>query len=327
VGIIEEMKIACPLCAVNSHVKYLCRLYDDRYGYPDFFTVYYCRNCNHRFIDKQELKSVSPDLYSQYYPRKEIVLSDVKAPVLHKGLKGWIKGEKRSAFSWVPENVRVLDIGCGNGATLFYHKERGCDAYGTELDKNVKVIADHFKLNIKFGNFCSVDYPEKYFDYITMDQVIEHISNPELILKEVYKALKDDGFLILSTPNPGGAGLKIFRKKWIHWHVPYHVQYFSFKSLKLLLDKCSLEIVTKKCITPSAWLYWQIIHCVCFPQKSYPSYFWNNPGENHSVSFINLFMIRIVKILYRSSLFHIITRALDLPGIGDNSIYFIRKSK
>lgn len=179
-----EFKVNCPVCkSYGMELKY--KLYDDRYGYPGLYQLMRCPQCGHCFIDKLFSSEEISKLYSSYYPRRTFDLTQftpVKEPI---GLHAWLNGEKRSAYCWVPQNVRILDIGCGFGETLAYHTSRGCDAYGVEVDENAKRAAERFGFNIQIGLFNSTMFPENFFDYITMDQVIEHMTDPLQTLRNV----------------------------------------------------------------------------------------------------------------------------------------------
>ena len=133
-------KVACPVCGEDTNVVFK-DLYDDRYGYPDAFTLYECGACGHMHIPTNFTPDDLGRLYTQYYPRGNFDLDNFQPEQERKGFRAWLNGERGSAFRWVPRNVRVLDIGCGIGATLAYHKNRGCEAIGMEADGNVQPIA------------------------------------------------------------------------------------------------------------------------------------------------------------------------------------------
>lgn len=79
-----------------------------------------------------------------------------------------------------------------------------------------------------------------------MDQVIEHVTNPLDILTGINSILKPNGICILSTPNSNGWGAKIFGKKWINWHAPYHLHHFSKQSIEILSKRAGFEIESIK---------------------------------------------------------------------------------
>jgi len=151
---------------------------------------------NSKFTEKQ-----LSDLYTNYYPRNTYSLENYSPKQELNGIKLWISGGKSAVFRLVPRSVRILDIGCGFGESLGYHLARGCEVFGSEVDRNIKRVADKFGYNVQVGMFDPNNYESDFFDYVAMAQVIEHFTDPILILRGVSKLLKNNGRVVLSTPN------------------------------------------------------------------------------------------------------------------------------
>lgn len=313
----------CPICQ-SSVVQKRLELYDDRYGYPGVYSLVRCRECSHLFLDTSFRQEAINILYSNYYPRKEFDVNDFKPAPAVSGLHAWLNGERRSAYCWVPRNVRVLDVGCGWGEALAYHQSRGCDAYGVEADDNAKRVADRCGLKIKIGLFDASLYPEGFFDYVTLDQVIEHLASPIQTLKDIASVLKKNGVLILSTPNAQGWGAAVFGRKWINWHTPYHLNLFSKDSIGFAAHKAGFAMEQIRTVTSSEWLYYQFAHLITFPPLNTPSIFWS-PGNNARWGWKQITVRRFFKVLHKAKLTHLVTRFFDAIGYGDGMLVFLRK--
>ncbi|OGV51479.1 MAG: hypothetical protein A2X49_17000 [Lentisphaerae bacterium GWF2_52_8] len=101
----------------------------------------------------------------------------------------------------------LLDIGCYSGQFLNeVIKKRpeakciGVDSY----EDNIRIAkllhperADDF---LKMSAY-SLDFPDASFDVITMLEVIEHLDRPVDALREINRALRPSGILVISTPN------------------------------------------------------------------------------------------------------------------------------
>jgi len=161
-----------------------------------------------------------------------------------------------------------------------------------------------------------------FFDYVTMAQVIEHFTDPILILRGVSKLLKNNGRVVLSTPNSKGWGSKLFRRRWINWHVPYHLQLFSPKSIKVAADKSGLVIEKSVTITNSQWIYYQWIHLFTSPKMGKPSHFWL-PNTDNDIRFKTV--KKIASLLHLFKINHMITRLFDGLKIVDNMILTLKK--
>jgi len=232
----------CPICSKSNHKK-LYKLFDDRYGYSGVYDLYICDYCRHGMLDLELTDDEITDLYTKYYPRSSCDL--VSRPLKKNDpsrYQAWLKGENANTYKWVPKKSRILDIGCGYGEAMGYHIARGCDAFGVEADFNVIKAKEKYNYNIHVGTFDKKIYETNYFDCVTMDQVIEHLQDPVRQIKDIHEVLKPGGILIISTPNSNSLTAKLLKEKWLHWHVPYHLHFFSKKSIKLLAEKNRVQV-------------------------------------------------------------------------------------
>lgn len=311
----------CPICNSNEFTP-LYKLYDDRYGYPGEFQLRTCKTCSHASLEEKFTQDDIVSLYSNYYPRSGFNIEQYKPFIEEKGFMYWLNGGRSMAFRWVPDKVRILDIGCGFGESLGYHHKRGCDVYGVEADKNIKKIVDTHGFKIHQGVFKQGIYNSDYFDYITLDQVIEHISKPLDVLLEIKRILKPGGCVVISTPNANGWGANVFRRYWVNWHTPYHLQFFSAESMKVAASKAGLDMTLCKTITDSNWLLYQWLSLAYFPNKGERSPFWD---INLLTSKRKRLKQNILLNLHKTKLNHLVTRLLDSFGIGDNYLFILKK--
>lgn len=313
----------CAICN-NDTILPLTHLYDDRYGYPGIFSVVKCNTCDHKSLKANFNMDQIKTLYTNYYPRSSFKLDQFQPFQEIKWFRSWLEGSHSFAFRWVPKSVRVLDIGCGYGETLGYHQSRDCDVYGVEVDENIRPVAEKFGYKIHIGLFDPNNYPPGFFDYVTMDQVIEHLSNPAETLRGINNILKPGGVLILGTPNSNGWGAYFFRNFWINWHTPYHLQLFSVNSMRLLAEETGMALEWVKTITNSDWLFFQWIHLLTRPKMGRRSAFWN---KNTKKNIAHKTIITLMRLFHGLKINHVITRFFDALGLGDNYIFFLRKNQ
>jgi 2-polyprenyl-3-methyl-5-hydroxy-6-metoxy-1,4-benzoquinol methylase len=140
----------------------------------------------------------------------------------------------------------ALDIGCAAGYFVNYLKEKGWHSQGIDVSK---VCVDHarkMKLDVRQGDYIITDFHNK-FNLITLWATIEHLHRPDLVLKKAYKDLKTDGRLYLSTCRIDGFNfMKIFGKKWRFFNFPEHIYFFSYRTLKRLLNNSGFEVIVYK---------------------------------------------------------------------------------
>jgi len=98
---------------------------------------------------------------------------------------------------------RLLDIGCSSGHFLKVAYEHNFDIYGIEPNPDMaKFASEELRLpNIKCGILKDDTYPGEYFDVITLWDVLEHVLNPNELLRLVFSFLKQDGWVFAYTEN------------------------------------------------------------------------------------------------------------------------------
>ncbi len=160
---------------------------------------------------------------------------------------------------------QILDIGCGDGYLLKeLHKElpnvelTGIDVYKTRIKD----------IDIKTGDITKgLFFKDDAFDCIILGEVIEHVPDPDFLLKEIRRILKKGGFLIISTPNLVSWANRIMVLMGIQpfftetsteknlgryykilgqgGKVQGHLKIFTYKSLEEILRKEGFSVLSK----------------------------------------------------------------------------------
>lgn len=111
---------------------------------------------------------------------------------------------------------RVLDVGCGIGGHLARLNSAsielrvGVDPGLSGLIKGKKLFPDIYFVN---ANGYALPFQAHSFDLVICIDVIEHVEQPEDLLKEIHRVLKPEGAMFLQTPN---YPTKRFYDIW-HW--------------------------------------------------------------------------------------------------------------
>lgn len=124
-----------------------------------------------------------------------------------------------NAERFMTRKKRHLDLGCGDG---YFLKRSQCE--------------ERFGFDRLFGDEIkdTLDFPDAYFDYVTMLAVIEHLSEPREILKEIARILKPEGHLIITTP-----------KKSARWIIKFYAREID-KEHKSYFDLGRIQQLTKE---------------------------------------------------------------------------------
>ena len=256
---------AAPPCIVcdSAMAAYWDGMFDDRYGYPGFFSLYRCTCCGQFQTQPLIEEADLPSLYGTYYPRREI---DVEAVVRQVGDPGsrkarrhrWLNGTDNQGQYAAGPGMVVLDYGCGSGQSLLELEKLGAQAYGIEADPNVKKIADALNLRIHIGTLDDDPFPGVSFDLIVLNQVLEHVPQPARLLSRLAERLRPGGQMALSFPNSASWFCRWFGRDWINWHIPYHLHHFNPQSARDFLSRNGFRVTSLRTITPNLWTVLQL---------------------------------------------------------------------
>ena len=114
-----------------------------------------------------------------------------------------MKKEFKVIAELLPNNSRVLDVGCGDGSLMSLLKnEKNIEVRGLELDQDNVQICIHKGLSVIQGNAETElhQFPEKSFDYVVLSQTLQAFYKPEKVLNELLRIGKS---VIISIPNFG----------------------------------------------------------------------------------------------------------------------------
>jgi len=110
------------------------------------------------------------------------------------------------------------------------------------LEKDVDYIRDNLKYECYFADVTDLETLsyQKTFDVVVCGELIEHISNPGLMLEGIKRFMHKDSILIITTPSPWSKNrLNLIKRKHyeLEWLNPEHICWFSFQTLKQILDR------------------------------------------------------------------------------------------
>lgn len=103
----------------------------------------------------------------------------------------------------IPSKVKVLDYGCGWGCLTRAIAEKGNEVTGIDMSHDAIEIALDFNShpNVNFFRANIKDFEDESFDVVNSNQVLEHVHNPGIYLKNCNRILRKGGFLVVSVPN------------------------------------------------------------------------------------------------------------------------------
>jgi SAM-dependent methyltransferase len=227
-----------PYCIIcNNKTSFLLK--------KDGYDIFECPSCKLSFVHPEpDQNFLNREVYSAesgYQGNKKSDLSSVIPVKKHQKVIDYLKHEKPGTF---------LDIGASNGEMMYNVQKMGYKVKGVELNSRTAQMAKSNNLEVFNGLLENAHYPDDYFDYVYMGDLIEHVTNPVFLLKETRRITKNGGQLIILTPNMdcfwAYATFFLYRLFRIPWSIitpPHHLYNFSINTLSDLLKKSGFKVI------------------------------------------------------------------------------------
>ena len=123
-------------------------------------------------------------------------VADLPAAITEKTLDMFLK--KHS----LPENSRVLDVGCGQGVALELFKKERFSAVGITLNSEDVSVCRRKGYEVYEMDQSFLEFDNEEFDFIWCRHCLEHSIFPYFTLSELFRVLKRNGYLYIEVPAP-----------------------------------------------------------------------------------------------------------------------------
>ena len=229
----------CPVC-LRGHPEFVCKavLYADAER-----DICECRDCGAAYFfpvpPPEEIARCYPAAYFRGFFR-QYWKDYYKGRALALQLSGWrSKG-------------RLLDVGCALGTMLAGARDHsGWSVQGLEYSAEAAGMGSALnELPIVSSSVSGAPFPDGSFDYVNVNNVLEHESDPVAAMKKVSQLLGPGGRVELTVPN-GPVDLlptvALYRRgRAVKTRHDGHLFYFPRRTLELLLDKAGFRILSLK---------------------------------------------------------------------------------
>jgi len=186
----------CPICG-SSNIKFQVNIYGAEY--------YQCLSCFHSFVRYVPAEEMIEDfystnaVYSSTYTDKKVTDERLKQIAIPK--VEWVIEQYKACYRKKP--TKILDVGAGGGHFVKACEMCGIKAEGIEISEASRLFCKK-NYDIELHNCDFVKDWKNFtgFDVITFWGVLEHTSNPVLLLKTAKKSFKNgEGFIVTEVPH------------------------------------------------------------------------------------------------------------------------------
>ncbi|AEA42229.1 class I SAM-dependent methyltransferase [Fluviicola taffensis] len=181
----------------------------------------------------------SQGAYEAIYSKDELQFFDNSNHLKSEVIADFFKTDRKS-------KRKLLDVGCGEGFSMNYFFKQGWEVTGIDYSfdgvqkQNPAMESFVLQGDIYMRIEELIEKGEQY-DVILILNVLEHVIDPVLVLKQLRKLVSTGGLLIILVPNDFSAlqenllaDQKISKKFWVK--TPDHLNYFSKESLIALCE-------------------------------------------------------------------------------------------
>ena len=176
--------------------------------------------------------------YRDFYDKKSLTYPEHDRPSI-------VRYSKAIGLADLSSGMRVLDLACKDAVLLELLRQRGQFDY-VGLDISERVVEDN-RAREPDATWVAADILEgapiedASFDRIFALEILEHVPNPPVMLKEIHRMLKPGGLLLISVPNP------YYYTEFINEVRGYpdtegHLFAFRDANIRALLEMCGFEI-------------------------------------------------------------------------------------
>lgn len=225
---------------------YLCQSNTPRFAFAKHgYNILQCPHCH---LYTLEFNADYDKFIRRYYNRNFFIGSDNR--IGYADYEGDLFAEKINMtrylhrISQFKPSGTLLDVGCATGLFMQKAQQFGFNVYGFDVSAYATRIAQkRHPGRVKLTTVSEARYQLKYFDVITLFDVIEHLQDPRQDLKNLKKFLKPDGMLVINTGDASSLLAHLQGKSWHYFSPPQHLFFFSRSTLTTLLQQAGFEVL------------------------------------------------------------------------------------
>lgn len=231
---------ACRLCG-NDEFDVIT----DRLRHDVSRNVLRCKGCS--LVLLQDADSADTDSYyrGDYRAKHSPVIGRAVTPAEHYALVAPFQQARLATLQrYLRSDMRLLEIGASSGSFLDAVAPNVAEAWGLEFNaEDVAYMRQRGQTRIVDKPLADAGFDDGFFDAVVMFEVLEHIPEPDAMLREIRRLLAPGGLVVAEVPNHDDALLQWYRcdgYAQFYYRAP-HLYYFSGTTLTRLAERCGFD--------------------------------------------------------------------------------------
>lgn len=229
----NSIQIVCPVCKsvlVHKTKTLECCVCKIKYPFVQNIPNFIAPDINRELTQKK---------WTHFYQDYSLVLDEI---LINKERIDALKTISQINRYYLPRrNDNFLELGCGLAYYCYEYARKGMDVYGIDFSLNAlkqsKLISKNSKPYLFCADIENMPFGDNSFDLVYGGGVIEHLPNPEIVLREIFRVLKPGG-LVFNTVPLLNLGSLTYRQLW--GNIPY------FPGLKQIAELIHVKMLKAK---------------------------------------------------------------------------------
>lgn len=238
-------KLDCPLCRSGDYAVLRPAQYPENMSRENLRAIFsassdhvlidqlvQCRDCSLVYLNPRIPQDIIIDGYKDAVDPTFIGQNRQRIKTFTRSLRRLLSRYDLRA----DRSTHILDVGCAGGAFPKAASDLGLSAIGVEpsawLAEQARIP---YGLDIRAGELADQDFSDASFDLITLWDVIEHLADPDAVVADIHRLLKNDGLLVVNFPDYASLTRRLLGMRW-PFFLSVHLLYFTPDTLRRFLE-------------------------------------------------------------------------------------------
>ncbi len=238
----------CPICNENSK----------QWRQKNSYSIYKCKGCGFGFVHPPLSQDQILEIYATSGHGNKFIEISLEQVLEAERIYPNSSIDSVRLFGQITNyhiiaNRQALDVGAGYGFYTRQLQEQGFDVTPLELAANEKRILTEMTGKQPVSSTYEAFESKDQYGVVLMSQILEHAADPIFWTQKTRDLLEKNGLWVIAVPHFNSWSRRLMQEKDFYIIPPEHLNYFTKKSLRILLENHGFEILEMETISRLPW--------------------------------------------------------------------------